>query len=289
MARGLAYIILAHKLPNQLARLVAALHTDDDLFVLHIDAKTDVEPFRDALRDRGLRRPNIRLLEPRQRVNWGDYGTVRASLAGLRAALEASDLWDHAVLLSGQCYPIKPRDQIARTLAEAGERSFLSTAPTTDFRRLTHHHFQIAGRRVTVPNRFTAGLPLPRRLPFGLKPRHGSAWWALRREAADWFVDYDAANPELRRFFRSAFIPDEYFYQVLSQASPFADRIINEELHFIDWDGWHPRVLQTADAPALMRSPALFARKFDESVDAAVLDQLDGHLAGREQEVGAPG
>jgi hypothetical protein len=40
-------------------------------------------------------------------------------------------------------------------------------------------------------------------------------------------------------------------------------------------------VLRTADLPALSASPALFAKKFDTSVDERVLDRVDSELLGR--------
>jgi hypothetical protein len=275
----IAYIILAHKLPDQFARLVSRLDGADALIIVHVDRKTDIEPFRRALADAGATGSNILLLEDRVAVNWGDYGSVQASLAGLQQALRAGAGWRHAVLLSGQCYPVKRRHQIVEALQAAGDRSFLHTQNTTDFRRLTHYQFNMFGRRFAVPNRFTHGFPPPRKIPLGLQPRKGSAWWALARDAAEWIVDNAAAHPELERFFRKSFIPDENYFQVVSQNAPFADRVINDEVHFLEWEGWHPRTLRAADAPTLIASPKLFARKFDVTVDADVLRELDAYLA----------
>ena len=39
-----------------------------------------------------------------------------------------------------------------------------------------------------------------------------------------------------------------------------------------------PEVLTMDDLPALERTPALFARKFDTTTDAAVLDEIDDRL-----------
>jgi hypothetical protein len=50
---------------------------------------------------------------------------------------------------------------------------------------------------------------------------------------------------------------------------------------FIRWQGNDsPDILCAADLPALFGSGAHFARKFDEVVDATVLDRLDERLDG---------
>ena len=49
---------------------------------------------------------------------------MRGSLEALRAALASGD-WSHAVLITGQDYPIRPRGEIGARLAAAGERSFV--------------------------------------------------------------------------------------------------------------------------------------------------------------------
>jgi hypothetical protein len=50
----------------------------------------------------------------------------------------------------------------------------------------------------------------------------------------------------------------------------------------VDWSegGASPRVLTSFDLDRLVRSSALFARKFDPRVDAAVIDALDAHIDG---------
>jgi len=42
----IAYIILAHKLPGQLVRLVRKLNTKDTHFFIHVDKKTGDETYK---------------------------------------------------------------------------------------------------------------------------------------------------------------------------------------------------------------------------------------------------
>ena len=41
----IAYLISAYKDPQQLARMVLALHTEDARFFVHVDANVDIKPF----------------------------------------------------------------------------------------------------------------------------------------------------------------------------------------------------------------------------------------------------
>lgn len=41
----IAYLISAYKDPQQLARMVLALHTKDTSFFVHVDANVDIKPF----------------------------------------------------------------------------------------------------------------------------------------------------------------------------------------------------------------------------------------------------
>ena len=84
-------------------------------------------------------------------------------------------------------------------------------------------------------------------------------------------------------FFRRVLIPDELFFQTILLNSPLRDRIVNDNLRYMDWSRPNvplPAVLGTGDLPQLQQSPALFARKFDVTVDSAILDMIDERILG---------
>jgi hypothetical protein len=289
---SVAYIVLAHKLPGQLARLVTRLRHPGDLVLVHVDAKADLAPFETALRDAGLTGPDLVVARDRVPVHWGGFGEVQAALAAIRRALREPS-WSHIVLLSGQDYPIKPQAEIRSFLAAHRDVSFLFSSAGRDrwpadgrqgndtwywdgdLRRLRYRFYRLGRYPVPLPGRWTWGLTRPGRLPAGLRPRQGSAWWALHRAAAQWVVDCGDRHPEVARFFGRVLIPSENYFQMLLDASPYRDALVQDDLHFQLWDGWHPRVLGQADLGALLDSRKLFGRKFDAGQDAAVLDELD--------------
>jgi hypothetical protein len=122
-----------------------------------------------------------------------------------------------------------------------------------------------------------------RRTPFGPdRPcRYGSQWCTLSQRAVAALLDALRAEPGLEAYYRHTLIPDESLLQTVLCARPEL-RIDTDHRRFIRWrDGDdHPSVLTVADLPELLASRAHFGRKFDDRVDAAVLDTLDRAIAG---------
>ena len=308
-------MILAHRGPEQLARLLRRLHHPEDRAFVHIDARVPLEPFRRALGPL-VAAGHTQFARRRFPSLWGDWTLVAATLATLEQALQEAT-FSHVCLLSGEDYPLVPCDTIRAFFAAADDRSFMfyssgdGAAPpdrtgnrtwywSGDLRRLTYRHYRVLGRRVHLPNRFLPNVPRlapPRDLDF----YQGSQWWTLSRAAAQYSVEAFIRRPELRRFFRRVQAPDEYAFQMVLCNSRLRSTIVNDDLHFIQWSYWHPRELDLDDLPMLTEAPKLFTRKVDETRQPrllAALDELiksrasdDGHVlnALRERYLGSDG
>ena len=122
----LAYVILAHQLPEQLIRLVRRLDGPDTTFLVHVDRRADDAILAAARAE--LAQPNVTFL-PRIRCHWGTWSIVEATLSGIRHAVHADVRFDYLMLMSGQDYPIKPRAEIETTLEQAEGRSFVHHVP----------------------------------------------------------------------------------------------------------------------------------------------------------------
>jgi hypothetical protein len=266
-----AYIISAYKRPDLLARLVRRL--GDAPIAIHIDRKSDIF---DQVKSYVGGLPNVTLL-PRHVCHWGLIGHVDASLEGMKW-FRGTDR-QYAVLLTGQCYPVKPPAEIERDLNDLHGRSIIETIrfpvpkwmqyENGGYTRLDRFHLKI-GRR-----------PRPRwiklwnrRPPYGLHPHGGNGYWCLSRQAIEYILDYVAAHPGLRRYFRTTFVPDEMVFQTILANSPLKDTIVSADVHYIDWScgGPNPVVFEHKHLPDVLASGAWFARKFD---DHGVLDALD--------------
>ncbi len=277
---SVAYVILAHQLPEQLVRLVRALHTPGALFLIHINRRSD-DAIERAARTGLADLENVVFLR-RHKLYWGAFGHVRATIEGLDELYRRSAQFDYVALLTGQDYPIKPAATIERTLAESGGRSFMAhdRLPggwVDGMQRITHWH----SRRVGVPRGWHLRVPIRRRFPQPLEPYGGSSYWWLSREAVDYVRRFLAERPDILRFFEHVDVPDEILFHTILMNSPLRDQVVCDELRHVDWTREPlPAILGTGDFEALRRSQKLVARKFDPRVDAQILDLIDRELLG---------
>ncbi|MGN6555650.1 MAG: beta-1,6-N-acetylglucosaminyltransferase, partial [Verrucomicrobiota bacterium] len=114
-----------------------------------------------------------------------------------------------------------------------------------------------------------------RKIPGGLHPHFGSSYWYLHRSCLQWVHDYLINHPEYVKFFRWAHIPDENFFQTLLMNSELEPSICPRTLTYVDWRPPFPGILTIEDLPRLHESDCLMARKFDSTVDAEIMNQLD--------------
>jgi hypothetical protein len=273
----IAYIVSSYKLPGQLERLLRRLAAPGALFVVHVDRKTRQEVYDEMVaRTRDL---DVVFLS-RHVSHWGGFGHVRATLKGIDHLVSERVPFDYATLLTGQDYPLRSSAGIAAFFAGAGERSFMNhwRLPFAPWGKRGGLE-RIEDWHVITYRRLHLALPLRRRLPLGLAPYGGGAYWCLARKLVDYVHGFVHANPAYVRFFEHVFVPDELFFQTIAMNSPLRDSVENENLRYIEWSREPaPAVLVRDDLPALFASSKLFARKFDERVDPLVLDLLDAHI-----------
>lgn len=297
---SVAYVVLAHRAPGQVARLAERLCGERDHLFLHVDRRADVRPFGEAL-GASAAGPRLRLARRRFRSRWGAFALLDATLATVEQALQEA-VFSHVCLVSGDSYPLVPSETIGGFLARAGERSFMFASPGSDepppdrsanerwywngdLRRATYRHYQLGDRQLHLPNRWLPRVP---RLapPADMRLLQGSQWWTLSRRAARHIVEAFVRRPELRRYFRRVQAPDEWAFQMVLGNSPLAGTIVDDDLHFIRWRQWHAETLTRADLPEIAASPKLFARKLDP-VDPGLADALDALIAERSGDGGA--
>jgi hypothetical protein len=273
----IAYIVSAYKLPAQLERLLRRLEAPGVSFAVHVDRKTRRSTWEEMVsRCRGL---DVIWL-PRHRSQWGGFGHVRATLKGIDHVVESGMPFDYAVLLTGQDYPLRSADEIASFLGEANGRSYMrhialpweSWGARGGLDRIEDWH-------VITYRRLHLALPLRRKLPGGLQPYGGSAYWCLSERLVHFVHGFLSENPDYVRFFEHVFVPDELFFQTIIMNSELRDTVENDDLRYLDWTREPaPAVFTRADLPQLESATQLFARKFDETVDSEILDALDRHL-----------
>lgn len=286
-----AYIISAYKRPDLLLCLVRSLGPNP--VSIHVDKKSEIF---DNLKTSLGSQANVTFLT-RHICYWGLFGHVQASIEGMKWFIGAS--CDYAILLTGQCYPLKSNDDIEIELAALNGNSVIETekfprAKWGDdyggFKRLDRFYFNVdqplykklrpfdvISKEVgpdDVLRQVRSMRLLRRKPPLNLHPYGGSAYWCLSRKCVEYVLRYISAHPEVIRFFKTTFIPDEMFFQTILANSPLAKDLISSPIHYTNWSlkKSNPSILGIKEVPSAVASGAWFGRKFE---DREVLDQID--------------
>ena len=278
----LAHLILAHKDPQLLERLVKRLqHKDADIFI-QLDTKANIDDFK-YIETIG----STRFITDRVNVGWCCYSTIDATLRAFEEILLLKNDYSHINLISGQDYPIKPIETIHRHFFANTGTTFMHSASIADNEwddgkaRFTKYSFG----DLTIPGKYqlqaivNAVLPA-RKLPAGLKPYGRSQWLTITPVCAQYVIDYLKNNPQVKRYFKTVWAVDEVFFQTILVNSPYKNTLVDYNLRYIELDpGKRPINYTMADAGKLTSTEALFARKFDRAVSAEVLDYIDSIIA----------
>jgi len=274
----LAHLILAHSGPRQLQRLVNRLEHSDAYFFIHIDGKADIGEFA-FLAKTG----KVFLVEQRARVRWGAYSIVEATLNGFKAILDSGIPFNRINLLSGSDYPLTNPEKIHLFFAENAMQNFMEFQDVKSvwkeaIPRVTEYHldnYSFPGKYM-VQKWMNRLLPV-RKMPAGLTPVGRSQWMSLTFESMRYMLQYLAENPEVSRFFKLTWAPDEMIFQTILYNSRFRESLVNDNLRYIDWSAAEPspKLLAAADLDNLLKSGKLFARKFDMDKNPEILDLLD--------------
>ncbi|MEX2108314.1 MAG: beta-1,6-N-acetylglucosaminyltransferase [Solirubrobacterales bacterium] len=276
-----AYIVVAHKNPGQVARLVRRLAVPGTAFLIHIDRKAGAAVER-AVREGTEGVEACHFLKP-QRVHWAHFSQTEVAL---RALLALGDLGldpGHTVLSTGQDYPIKSPEEIASRLSAESELAYVlhSSLPNMDWWPTQRGGLDRLERiYVRLPRRGLVKTPLRRRIPHDWKPYGGAANWMLGRPHRQHLQHLLRSDRRTIGYFRRTSNADELLFQTVLMNSPLRDSVVNDNLLFARWqDGAnHPDLLGLGDLDEMLASPALFARKFDSERDPGVFDAIDEQL-----------
>jgi Core-2/I-Branching enzyme len=276
----IACIIMAHKDPQQIERLIKKFSNHPFDFYIHLDKKIDKKPFAYL-----STLPKAYFIEHRIRVRWASYSFLNAILHSLKEVMEKGISYDFLSLMSGQDYPIKPVTQFFSVLENNKGRNFISYEVDGKWwehaiSRIHKYHFTNFGFWGKYKIQFFLNAVLPKRkfpLPYQLFGGPRAMCMTITPECAAYLIDFIGKNKNLRRFIHFTWGPDEFVIPTLIMNSPFKDSVINDNFYYIDWTkgGANPKILDVADYAQLVSSDKMMARKFDILQDKEVLDMLD--------------
>ena len=227
MAR-IAYILLCHKDPAGIIAQAQRLTAVGDFIAIHFDARAKGEDF-EKIRSALAANPNVAFAKKRIKCGWGAWSLVGATLLALQAAVDAFPRATHFYMLSGDCMPTKTAE-FAHGFLDAQE---VDDIESVDFyasdwiktgikeERLTYRHWfnERTDKRLFYASlNVQRRLKLARKVPADIQMQIGSQWWCLRRRTVEWVLDFTHKRPDVMRFFKTSWIPDETFFSRPSSA-----------------------------------------------------------------------
>lgn len=275
-----AYLIMVHDRPEQFRKLLHLLDDErNDIFV-HIDGKAGFKPsaFEGACTKSGLT-----FIQSRN-IHWGGFSQMWTEVRLLQASVPGRYSRYH--LLSGRDLPLHSQDYIHDFMDRHPDSEFISIWPDTEESGIRFHYYALfpEGNRFFLTHFFN-GLTksilkaLGIRMNRDITPKYGTNWFSITDECArlvagraDW----------IRRIFAHVSNGDEMMLQTTVWNSGLKERIDGRDLRLVDWSagGRHPHTFTIADWERLDNAEELFARKFDENADNAVIEKLYSKLNG---------
>ena len=286
------YIVISHRNPEQVVRLVRVLGEGPGARVL-----VRHDPRGERLEGKEIEAAGGEPVQDRIRSRWGGWAHLRLILSCLREAMARHDP-DWALILSGQDYPLRPLADIEADLEASPADARLGAVRPVEHRRpaagddefFLRCRYRHYARPRVIPSSFPRPIrplayarDLPplvgvRRIePAPLKFFASADWVTLGRSAARTVLDA-SDDRRLMRHFRRVAVPSESFFASVLLANPslIVERD-NRRFSAFPHGAAHPDTLTSRDYDRLLASGADFARKFDTALDPHVLDLLDEH------------
>jgi hypothetical protein len=309
MPPTVCWFVQSHRDPEQILRLVRTLRrgSSGPIVLRHDDPVQPLDPtLFEGISDFHCLPASGRQLRGTFSCQTQPYLDLIAWLENRRVA------YDWLVNLTAQDYPVTPVHRIEAFLGGSQADGFVrwwdvfsTTSPWSKRKaraRYWHrfHRWPDGSERLLSTLRWITRItPLHFYLDYGplvgvrllrtpftgeLRCLGGRSWWTLRRSAVLYLREFLAARPDVERHYRGTVAPEESLFQtILVGSRRFA--LVNDDLRYVDYSAavrGSPRTLTTDDLPLLASGSYHFARKFDLSVDRAVLDRIDRELLGLE-------
>ena len=306
------YIILAHKNPEQLKRLIESLQDNWVRFYIHIDRNISKEPFENHLKNI----PNLYFLKDHERMPgiWGDIGIVEGTINAMKRIIQ-DNRKGYTILLSGQDYPLKNNLYIRRFFEKSSTSAYITLypLPSTNIKgggmeRITKYKINKATSRgyfLLLSSLFekdfytkeTLGklnylrktgkwkelkkIFIKRKFPKNIKPYAGGVYCALSIKIIKKILAFIGSHPNYLEYHRYTLCADEiFFHSIIPYLQKNQSIKIERSLTYVNWNrpsGPLPVTFRIEDFTELKEASKdhLFARKFNAAIDKEVLDKID--------------
>lgn len=281
-----AFLIIAHNNFEILKYQLQILDGENSAFFIHIDKRANFS--REKLAS-VVKKSDVTFIPPKK-IIWGQFSQVDCELRLLRVASKGH--FDYYHLISGVDMPlhtVRKMDEILQKNPTVEYVHFDAPQVTlADYERVSYYHI-MPGRELWKRKINGIGIKLQKILRIDrLRGKN-----IILQKGANWFSITDDLvqniirdEPRIRKMLRWSFCGDEiflqtYIYNTKAKKNLFSQDFNNDYgmcLRKIDWKRGNPYVYRSDDFQELINSNALFARKFDEAVDIAVVKKIAAYL-----------
>lgn len=281
----IAYLILAHSDPIELRYLCDRLVRNADVYV-HINKKVNISQFEQEIGKINCDN-KIELIDHREKVNWGGFSIVKATMNLLERAL--SFKYDRLILLTGADYPIKTDEYIYQYFENNCQTNFISA------QKLDRSSHNLCGYK-----HYRDCLPISKICSFLIKyfpkckfiqrkdyylqdDKKYNLWgispkWALTQDCASYVLNFYKENDKFNRYFEFSHAPDDFYFATVIMNSPYKITVDNSvDLFYTEWlpENKGAKTLTIVDYDKLEKQDCLFAKKFFSTDSEELINRLE--------------
>ncbi len=239
----LHYLLIAHKNPEQLKRLIERLKYKNCSFYIHIDKNANIQEFKRSI----LENDQITFVPEVDRIEskWCDIGTVNATLALLKQ-VDFEKKPGYCILMSGQDYPVKSNEYIYNYFLKHKDSEFINIFSLPNPIWLNNGLLRLAFYKIDLSSKKGDLLVIPsiynkefytiknivktiicivrgridilqkiskkRTYPSYLEAHGGDTWWTLSTETLSKILDFKKIHPDYLLYHTDTFCPDETMF-----------------------------------------------------------------------------
>lgn len=283
-----AILITAYKNFFHLKEIIEFFDENFELYI-HIDRKSKISKKElISLRSYDI----VKLVSQKYKVNWGGFNHLKSILFLTEEALKNHEiLYFH--LISGHDFPIKSKNYFLKFF-ENKKNEFINYfevpkkgwANNDGMDRIEYFNFyDLLDAKNIKQNRWIKRLlNLQKKLGIKrsisseiLKLYGGSTWWTLSKECAEYVIKFTKENKAFLNRFKYTLCSEEFYFQTIIMNSDFATKVSKNSLRYIDWsyrNGNRPAILDESDYDKLIKTDAVFARKFEYPNSKDVMEKI---------------
>ena len=284
-----AFLFTVYNQPRLLARSLRVLSKSNHHFFIHVDAKSDIQAFREAT----VHIPNVHYVKSIP-VYHGRISQVKSIIILFEEAFKSDLDFAYFHLLSGQDYPLRSNEQFD-DFFEKTDHSFMcfdsgqfkeSMQPA--YNKMVNYFHPDKSRtfvsdiyyKLHIANIIALFYKRPSIDHFA----SGWDWFSWNRETCKYVLDELNSNNLIERFNHTQSPTEHVFHTILSPHIEELKIEVDNPLRYVSWyehrkieTDYRPYDLNELDFDYIIKSKAFFCRKVNETKSAVLMDMIDSH------------